>query len=243
MTARELFGSEDTLSQGHNICKEKCTLTFSLAVATLYKDIGIDHTCSLQTMGHQLSLTSGHASPIEDYLLYAEAHLAPTHSIGYKTNTKYEDKGKQKIAKSNSKRCTKLPTSAIFWQDLTLSTETSQSPAILNLIISRVSKESAYSVFLAVLVYRYLSALYPRHLSILCFFWRHISTSSEKKRGDMCVFTFTDKSSIVMKRCKIKYQQGVFRICSFRILNPRLLSCDSREIEKMQHLIGEPDVM
>ena len=79
------------------------------------------------------------------------------------------------------------------------------SPAILNLIISRVSKESAHSVFLAVLVYRYLSALYPRHLSILCFFWRHISTSSEKKRGDMCVFTFTDKSSIVMKRCKIKY--------------------------------------
>ena len=54
----------------------------------------------------------------------------------------------------------------------------------------------------------------------------------------MCVFTFTDKSSIVMKRCKIKYQQGVFRICSFRILNPRLLLCDSREIEKMQHLIA-----
>ena len=42
-----------------------------------------------------------------------------------------------------------------------LKTETNQSPAILNLIISRVSKESAYSVFLAVLVYRYLSLYQP----------------------------------------------------------------------------------
>ena len=49
----------------------------------------------------------------------------------------------------------------MFWRDLMLRTETDQSPAILNLIISRVLKESTYGIFLAVLVYRYLSLYQP----------------------------------------------------------------------------------
>ena len=190
MRARELFGSEDTLSQGYNICKEKCTLTFSLAVATLYKDIGIDHTCSLQTMGHQLSLTSGHASPIEEYLLGAKAHLAPTQQP-IPLVTKQTQNMKIKANKKLRRQIQKMyKTSNICYilarfdvKNRDQSKSSYSQPDYFSCFKRKCIQRLLSCACLPILIT--LSALYPQHLSILCFFWRHISISSEQKRGNI----------------------------------------------------------